>query len=192
MKLNKKTDIQIINLYKKNGDEKYVGELFKRYTDFVFLVSMKYLKNEDQSKDAVMEIFEKLFIDLKKHEVTNFKSWLYTVIRNHCFQKFRKSSSELEKHKEYEKDTKIFMESETNIHLINENEKEQQLDALTEAINKLEEKQKICIKLFYLQEKSYKEIVKTTNFELKKVKSYIQNAKRNLKLIINEELKMEN
>ena len=184
MKIDNKSDIQIINLYKENGDEKYVGELFKRYTDFVFLVSMKYLKNEDRSKDAVMEIFEKLFTDLKKHEISNFKSWLYTVIRNHCFQKFRKNSSELEKHIEYEKDSKVFMESETNFHQINENEKEQQLDKLSEAINKLEDKQKMCIELFYLKEKSYKEIVETTNFTMKKVKSYIQNGKRKLKILM--------
>ena len=178
------TDTQIINLFKKDGDKKHIGELYKRYTEFVFLVSMKYMKDETESKDIVMEIFEKLFTDLEKHEVKNFKSWLYSVIRNHCFQKLRKVGVESEKYRNYEKDTKNFMESDSNSHQIDENEKEQQFQELTKAINELKPKQKQCIELFYLQEKSYKEIVEITGFELKKIKSYIQNGKRNLQILL--------
>ena len=185
MKKTTQTDLEIIKLFKKENDKKYVGELYKRYTDFVFLVSMKYLKDETESKDVVMEIFEKLFTDLKKHEIANFKSWLYSVIRNHCFQKLRKSNVKTEKHRNYEKDTKIFMESEADYHQIDEDETELQLQNLTKAVAQLEDKQKQCIELFYLQEKSYKEIVDITGFELKKIKSYIQNGKRNLKMLIN-------
>ena len=69
------SDLELVNSYKETGDKAYVGELFERYTRFVFLVSMKYLKDEEESRDASMQIFEKLFIDLKKHQIQTFKSW---------------------------------------------------------------------------------------------------------------------
>ena len=85
-------DLEIIALYINTNEKSYVGELYKRYTSFVFLISMKYLKNVDESKDAVMQIFEKLFSALLKYNISNFKSWLHTVTRNHCLLQLRKKT----------------------------------------------------------------------------------------------------
>mmetsp|Transcript_8089 Transcript_8089/g.8900 ORF Transcript_8089/g.8900 Transcript_8089/m.8900 type:complete len:109 (+) Transcript_8089:3-329(+) len=60
--------------------------------------------------------------------------------------------------------------------------KEEQLNALEEAIDDLKEEQQSCIKLFYLESRSYQEISALLQLDLKKVKSAIQNGKRNLKL----------
>ena len=67
------TDLELIARYKSDGDNKIVGVLFERYTHLVFGVCMKYLKDEDEAQDAVMQVFEKLLSDLKKHHVDNFK-----------------------------------------------------------------------------------------------------------------------
>ena len=178
-----KNDQELIENYRQNADKKLIGELFKRYTGFVFLISMKYLKDEEQSKDAVMQIFEKLFDDLLKHEVDNFKAWLHTVTRNHCLGILRKNQS-IQKHKENIKENAVFMENEADNHLINEANHEKSMDDLKNALKQLKPEQKTCIELFYIQEKSYKEIVEITGFTDKKVKSYIQNGKRNLKIIL--------
>ena len=177
------SDNQIIEKYKLSNDKELVGELFKRYTDFVFLISIKYLKNEAQSKDASMQIFEKLFTDLLKHDIDNFKAWLHTVVRNHCLGLLRKQQSLQKKEVSYNAEFN-FMEIEQEEHLINEYEHENDINNLTNALNKLKKEQKECIQLFYIQEKSYNEIVDLTGYSIKKVKSYIQNGKRNLKLII--------
>jgi len=178
------TDNEIIILYKKSKDKNLVGELYKRYTKFVFLISMKYLTDEDASKDAVMQIFEKLFEDLIKHEITNFKSWLHTVTRNHCFLILRTENYIQKKEEEIKKDSSIFMESFDDLNQTNELEQEITFQKLQVAINELNDEQKICVELFYLQNKSYNEIVESTGFDMKKVKSYIQNGKRNLKIIL--------
>lgn len=178
-----KNDQELIENYRQNADKKFIGELFKRYTGFVFLISMKYLKDEEQSKDAVMQIFEKLFDDLLKHEVDNFKAWLHTVTRNHCLGILRKNQS-IQKHKENIKENAVFMENEADNHLMNEADHEKSMDDLQNALKQLKPEQKTCIELFYIQEKSYKEIVEITGFTDKKVKSYIQNGKRNLKIIL--------
>ncbi len=176
------SDTDLINAYKADKNKNLVGELYTRYTRMVFLVSMKYLKNEEKADDAVMQIFEKLFTDLLKHEVKNFKGWLHTVTRNHCLIKLRSEKSILKKQQDYKKDTETFMELAPDFHQTGKEEKK--LTTLEEAITKLKPKQKQCIQLFYLKEKSYTEVADTTGFTMKEVKSYIQNGKRNLKIIL--------
>ncbi len=183
LNISQANDRLLIEEYRQKNDKNLIGELFKRYTGFVFLISMKYLKNEDQSKDAVMQIFEKLFDDLLLHDIDNFKAWLHTVTRNHCLGILRKKQS-LQKHENHIKENMIFMENRTEEHHINENKTEKDIKNLEKALQKLKPEQKICIQLFYLDEKSYKEIVEITGFPDKKVKSYIQNGKRNLKIIL--------
>lgn len=159
-----------------------IGHLFEKYTHLVFGVCMKYLKDEDDAKDAVMQIFEKLLIDLKKHEITQFKGWLHTVAKNHCLMQLRSDKSLSEKQQELKKDFKSFVESGYELHLNSEPDKEKQLNQLEQAINSLKEEQKICIDLFYLKEKSYQEIAVLTGYSLNTVKSNIQNGKRNIKI----------
>lgn len=178
------SDIELIKNYKQSNKTLYVGELYKRYTRFVFLISMKYLKNETDSKEAVMQIFEKLLTDLKKHKIENFKSWLHVVTKNFCFQELRRRQNFQKKHDEYENFSTSFMEKEEEMHHSIEQQKEIKLQALEKAVSELNNEQRKCIELFYLQEKSYKEVVELTGFEMKKVKSYIQNGKRNLKLLL--------
>ncbi len=186
-KYTKISDNKLVSLYKENLDKEIVGILFKRYTRFVFLVSLKYLKNEDDAKDALMQIFEKLFDDLINHKVEIFKSWLYTVTRNHCLMYLRKKQSDLKKDLELKKDTEIFMENDINIHLKENEVDELKADTVQNAVNQLKSNQKECIKLFYFEGKSYSEIAKMTNYPEKKVKSYIQNGKRNLKNVLTKQ-----
>jgi len=180
------TDIQLVEHYKKTADKAYIGELFERYSRFVFLVSMKYFKDEEKSKDASMQIFEKLFSDLKKHKVQNFKSWLYTVTKNHCLIQIRGEKKETTYEDDLKKDHKNYMESGNYLYLDNENDKEKSIDKLEDAILLLSEEQRICIELFYLKEKCYEEVSEETGYNFKQVKSYIQNGKRNLKKILTE------
>jgi len=179
--IEKLPDTKLINSYKKTRDKSLVGELFERHTHFVFCVCMKYLKDEDKSRDAVMQIFEKLFDDLLKHDVENFKAWLHTVTKNHCLLQIRSEKTHKKYEAEIKKDHADVMESADNLYLDIENDKEIKLKYLEEAINDLGEEQQKCIDLFYLHEKCYNEVAEITGYSMKQVKSYIQNGKRNLK-----------
>ena len=192
-------DSELIQKFKETSNNEIIGELFQRYTHLVFGVCMKYLKDEDEAKDGVMQIFEKLITDLHRHNVDNFKGWLYMVAKNHCLMYFRskKIHVELPRHltgdfgDDNNSDESTFqseqdgmnMELVSNVHL-NGEDKEKQLTLMESAIKELKEGQKICIELFYLQEKSYEEVAKMTGYSMKEVKSYIQNGKRNLKIIM--------
>lgn len=160
-----------------------VGELFKRYSGFCFAVSMKYLKNEDESHDAVMSVFEKLFSLLLKHEIDNFKSWLYSVLKNHCLHELRKSAP-VSGNADVSTISGNIMENRAFVYQEHDVLLENRLQELEQAIPGLSAEQRTCIELFYLQDKSYQEVSQMTGYDMKKVKSYIQNGKRNLKIML--------
>ena len=190
-KYNQYSDLELIAEYKNTENKLFIGILYKRYSHLVLGLSLKYLKNEDEAKDAVMQIFEKLFKDLLKHQVEFFKSWLYTYSKNFCLMIIRTRQSKLKKEIELENNADLFMETESGLHLNKAEEKEKQFVALENAINDLKDEQKKCIDLFYLKEKSYVEIVEITGFSINEVKSYIQNGKRNLKIKLENKLGKE-
>lgn len=178
-------DEDLIAAYIKSDDVKYLTELFERYTHLIFSVCMKYLQNEENCKDAVMSIFEELVRKIKKHEIKNFKNWVYTLTKNYCLMKLRK----VKQFEKYAAQNKLsqkeeIMESLNTMHQYNAEEKAEQIKLLNSAIKSLNEEQEICIRLFYLEEKSYKEVEAITGFTAKQVKSFIQNGKRNLKLYL--------
>lgn len=174
------TDNELIVRYKKSGDNSLVGELYKRYSHLVYGVCLKYFKNEEESKDAVLQIFEKLMTDLKKHEVANFKSWLHSVAKNHCLMFLRKQQTQQKRVNEYEATYQVEEVFSAPFAVHEKEEKELVLTDLEKAITTLKEEQRICIELFFLQEKRYNEVSDITGFTIKQVKSYIQNGKRNL------------
>lgn len=169
------SDEFLIQAYKETGNIEYIGQLFDRYTQLSFLVCMKYLKEEEESRDTVMQVFEQLIGDLKRYEVQTFRYWLHSILKNRCLAILSQK----------QKNNFVSTESAENFlaeQLADEDtEKEVYLFLLPKALERLNDEQKICIDFFYLQQKSYKEIADITGFDLNKVKSYIQNGKRNLK-----------
>ena len=155
----------------------------ERYALLVLSVCMKYLKDESLAKDLTMQVFENLFVDLKKHQISNFRPWLYTVAKNSCLLYLRKDKRSNEKLEQYKKDTALVMEKELFMYP-DEDAKEQLLLKLEACLTKLNSEQRIAIDLFFLQNKSYYEVAEITGYNLNEVKSYIQNGKRNLKQCI--------
>ena len=175
------SDLELINKYKLTGNNDWVGLLYSRYTALVYGVCLKYLKDREEAKDAVMQLFEKLLTTLKDHEVEHFKSWLYITARNHCLMKLR-----AQKGKYTEEISQFLMETSAEVHLEEQNEMETNLGKLEKCIEKLNDEQKACVQMFFLQEKCYKDITVITGYELMKVKSFIQNGKRNLKICMEQ------
>ncbi len=181
-KYNNYSDNELITEYKSSKNNLFVGILYKRYAHLVLGLSLKYLKDEDEAKDAVMQIFEKLMIDLLKFDIEYFKSWLYIFSKNHCLMVLRSKQSKLKKDLDLQLHADSFMETNHDLHHNSVHEKELQYVFLEKAISELNVEQKKCIELFYLKQKSYVEISDITGFTLNEVKSFIQNGKRNLKI----------
>ncbi|MBL7799447.1 MAG: sigma-70 family RNA polymerase sigma factor [Chitinophagales bacterium] len=183
---NSVSDEDLVEYYRNSHDTVYVGELYTRYTHLVYGVCMKYLQNDNDAKDATMQIFEKLLKELKKHHITAFKPWLYMVVKNYCMMEFRKAASQKTNTQKIVKEQQQNVETDVDAHLDEKAEKELMLNGLEKGLSALKPEQQQCVKLFYLEEMSYKDIAEKTGFSLNDVKSHIQNGKRNLKLFLTE------
>lgn len=178
------SDEDLMLRYKADGSLEVLGELYSRYMDLVYGVCLKYFKEPESAKDAVMNIFEELVTKLKKYEVGNFKGWLYRLASNHCLMKLRKDKTGL---KQVKADV---MQFSGNAHPDEDNDlldKEMQLTVMQNCIEQLPVDQKQAVQLFYLKEKSYKEIADETENDINKIRSYIQNGRRNLKICMEQE-----
>jgi len=180
------SDKELVQQYKASSDMQVLAELYQRYMDLLYGVCLKYLKDPEKAKDAVMQIFEELVGKLHKHEVDNFKSWLYTLAKNHCLMQLRTPKNL--KTTEFKGD---IMQSEEDVHLNGVLTREENLQRLEKCLQTLSAEQKICVEMFYLQNKCYNQIEEESGIEWNKVRSYIQNGRRNLKICMEKNAEIE-
>jgi RNA polymerase sigma-70 factor (ECF subfamily) len=177
------SDSELKEQYKATGNLDILGELYQRYMELVYGVCLKYVREPEDAKDCVLNIFEELVSKLKKHDVDNFKGWLYQLAKNHCLMKLRK-----QKIIPVNIDLSV-VQLEEKIHLDDELEKEENFKQMQYCLEQLNVEQKQVIELFYLNAKCYKEISEITTIEINKVRSFIQNGRRNLKICMETQLK---
>jgi RNA polymerase sigma-70 factor (ECF subfamily) len=177
------SDKELVEKYRSTKDLLFLGELYSCYMHLVYGVCLKYLTNREESKDAVMQVFENLITEVLNHEIRQFKSWLYVLTKNYCLMQIRSKQSRDKRIKIWTKDQDIFMESEPENHLI-DTDGEELNAALKDCIEGLKKEQKQCIELFYFNNKCYLDIAAHLNIDEKKVKSHLQNGKRNLKICL--------
>ncbi|MBT3386236.1 MAG: sigma-70 family RNA polymerase sigma factor [Prolixibacteraceae bacterium] len=182
-----KTDPELLEDFLKNRDIEILGELYSRYMYLIYGVCLKYFKEPEKSKDAVIELFEKVQTQIQKHEVKNFKSWVYVVTKNHCLMELRKTKTGEMILVSSNEELANFMENETELHPIDKGPDKKLETALNRCIEKLKAEQKKCIRLFYYENKCYREIAGLLKLDEKKVKSFIQNGKRNLKICLEKQ-----
>lgn len=173
------TDAELLHHYQQEKNADWIGVLLQRYTLLLFGVCMKYLKSEDEAKDAVQQIFLKVLSEVDRHQVSYFKSWLYAVAKNYCLMRLRDQTG-----KKLKPLSENVVVPHEDLKIVDIQETEATYTFLDQALQELPREQQVCVLLFYLQKKSYQQISTQTGFSLLQVKSYIQNGKRNLKNVI--------
>ena len=181
------SDQQLLENFYTDHNTEWLGILLPRYTLLLLGVCMKYLKNEEEAKDCVQQIFLKVITELQKYRVDYFKSWLYMVAKNHCLMKIRDKQGK----KPVELTEKYMSAADEKADLQNLQQDDHTLNLMTDALRELSKEQEQCVTLFYLEKKSYQEISDETGFTMMQVKSYIQNGKRNLRLLLEKKMKNE-
>lgn len=183
-----KTDQELLDAFRNDGNSEWLGILLQRYTLLLLGVCMKYLKDEDEAKDSVQQVFLKVIQEVGKYEVTYFKSWLYMVAKNHCLMQLR----DRQRKGAISLDERIATTpaEETDLNELQMNDRT--LELVQEGLKELNKEQQQCVTLFYLEKKSYQEISEITGYNFLQVKSYIQNGKRNLRIWIEKKLKQDN
>jgi RNA polymerase sigma-70 factor (ECF subfamily) len=207
-KTNPGSDEELLVRYREEGDIRILGQLYERYMHLVFGVCLKYLEEREWAKDEVMNIFEKLVTTVPQQEIASFRTWLYVVTKNHCLMLLRSRKSESAHAEAMINDPVFFMENYPGMHpVIDDGETdspesmdrgfnpgrggerdpgggytETDMKRLEECMERLKEEQRNCIRLFFYEGCSYRQISEKLGMEENKVKSYIQNGKRNLKI----------
>lgn len=178
-------DGELLRRFGEEGDITVLGQLYERYMHLVYGVCLKYLEEREAAKDEVMNIFEKLVttVPRQREEIVNFRTWLFVVTKNHCLMLLRSRKSEAAHTEAMLADPTFFMENSSEMHPMEE-EEENDAERLRECIERLKEEQRECIRLFYYDGQGYRQIAEKLGMEEKKVKSYIQNGKRNLRLCL--------
>ncbi|MFI5161159.1 MAG: RNA polymerase sigma factor [Sphingobacteriales bacterium] len=171
-------DEEQLDSYRQSGDLAVLGSLFEKYMPLLYGVCLKYLKDDEAAKDAVMAIFEELITKVKQHDIKQFRSWVYVLSRNYCLMQLRANKKAETISLDEVVEFTPFLHPEEN------NSKEEALTALERCMQKLTEGQRQTVNLFYLEEKCYKEVADITGYTMNDVKSYIQNGKRNLKICL--------
>jgi len=170
------TDQEILKQFYADHNNEWLGALLERYTMLLYGVSMKYLKEPEEARDAVQQIFLKAITELHKYHVSYFSSWLYMIAKNHCLMQLRNRRHGIV--------VDLVNEPVSEINEPDPLQDETLLSDLKEALQHLNPEQKTCIRMFYLEKKSYQTIASETGFSLLQVKSYIQNGKRNLRILL--------
>ena len=180
------TDADLLHQFRLDNNQHWIGILLERYTLLLLGVCMKYLKNEEEAKDCVQQIFLKVLTEVQKYKIEFFKSWLYMVAKNQCLMKLRgkykNTMQELTEHTmEMPEDNMQDVLAAEHVYLL-----------LEESLTELNDEQRSCITLFYIDKKSYQEVSQITGYNPMQVKSHIQNGKRKLKLLLERKLKENN
>ena len=171
------SDDTLLLRFRHSNDNSWLGILLQRYTMLLLGVAMKYLKDKEQAQDAVQQVFLKALTHFPQGDIQNFKGWLYILMRNHCLQLLR---------------DKTYLAPEEALQYVPATNADQEalllhdftLEQMQEALDRLINEQKTCVKLFYLEKKSYQQITDATGFNFAQVKSHIQNGKRNLRIAL--------
>jgi RNA polymerase sigma factor (sigma-70 family) len=181
------SDQELLEKYYADHDNEWLGIILQRYTLLLLGVCMKYLKNEEEAKDSVQQIFLKVIQELQKYKVEYFKSWLYMVAKNHCLMRIREKQGK----GTTEMNDRITAtpQEESDRHQLLQND--HTLTLMEASLEELSPEQRQCVTLFYLQKKSYQEVSDATGYSMLQVKSYIQNGKRNLRILIEKKLQEE-
>jgi len=183
-----RTDQELLEQFYADQDNEWLGVLLQRYTLLLLGVCMKYLKNEEEAKDSVQQVFLKVIQELHKYKVEYFKSWLYMVAKNHCLMKLREKQGKITT----AINDRLIAQPDVETDLQSFLQNDHALELMEVSLKELQTGQQQCVTLFYLQKKSYQQISAETGFSMLQVKSHIQNGKRNLKILIENKMKQKN
>jgi len=183
------SDQELIDLYRNQQNNAALGELMRRYHSQVYGRCLQLLADRELAHDCCQTTFEQFIKTLRaKGKVTFVPGLLYQIASRRAIDMLRRKNTYYEAIKEIESTTKknlsFFVENPDLVRLsIEQSEKEA---FLKKAIASLPTIQRDCIRYFYYERFSYRQIAEALDTDLKKVKSALQNGKRRLRHLLKE------
>ena len=175
------TDAELLATFRSSGAADDLYPLYERHAELIYALALRYLGTPERAEDAGMEVWTVLLEKLPRHEVTNFRSWLQTTVRNHCLMQLRR-----EKRSPLRQNGPDIMQSDHLLHLSGEEpDATPDTRALYGCLKTLKEEQRRCVRLFYLGEgETYQSVAEKLHLSVGRVRSHLQNGRRNLKICL--------
>lgn len=163
----------------KEGDMNAFGQLVELHYPVVEKFAYQMGNRRDEIEDITQEVFIRVYRFIDQFSKAKFSTWLYKITLNVTRDFARKRQSNLQKVFKIQQDFRDdYPEIESEV-IRNEEDR-----ILHLAIQRLNEKYRIPIVLFYFHEKKYEEIAEIMSITLSTVKTRILRGKTMLKKVI--------
>ncbi len=85
------SDTELIARFLAEQNPHYFTQIYRRYAGKVYAKCLSMLQNEAWARDAVQDIFIKVFLSLSRFsEKSAFSTWLYSITYNYCIDLLRR------------------------------------------------------------------------------------------------------
>ena len=170
-----------------NGDMKYFEDIYIEYYDKVYFIALGVLKNEQDSEDITQEVFTQVYKSINNlDDIDKFNAWISRIALSKSIDSIRKKKriNNKESYGDYDFNN---IESEESIesNLI-EYERNK---LILNLIHQLPDKKRIVLTLFYYNELKIEEIAKVIDCPVGTVKSRLNSAKKELKVLLTNQEK---
>jgi RNA polymerase sigma-70 factor, ECF subfamily len=177
--MNQKTDVELVTAI-KNGNILAFETLVKEYQQPLFRYVMRIIRNEADAREIVQDSLFKIYKTIDRIDTTKkITSYIFAVTKNNTISHLRKRKIEIRLSESFvaDEDETIFE------HLVSE---EDSL-LIKGAVEKLADKYRQVIDLYYFDNLAYEEISQHTGYPINTVRTLLRRAKIQLKKIINYE-----
>ena len=171
------------------GDETSYGTLVARYQDYVYTIAVRIVGSDEDAEDIAQEAFVRAYRALPRFRGdSKFSSWLYRIATNRALthlkrRRRRADTVDIESGSHVEAvviDDGRSEETSPELRVRDEEFRR----AVRAAVLELPEQYRVVVTLFYLEERSYKEVVATLGIPMGTLKTHLHRARALLREIL--------
>jgi RNA polymerase sigma factor (sigma-70 family) len=176
-----RSDLDLIESV-KGGDLRSFGQLVDRHKARAMTLAVRMLKSAEEAEEAVQDAFVRAYQSLPAFEGrSSFSTWFYRIVFNVCSTALRKKRPVDLRSLEARTDDGFPEPEDQGAGPDTVVESEELKDIISEAIDALPPNYAGIVSLFFLQERSYEEIVDITGLPLGTVKVRLFRARAMLR-----------
>ncbi|WP_435414041.1 RNA polymerase sigma factor [Polaribacter aestuariivivens] len=171
--MSKQVDLLILN--SRKGNQRAQMKIYDLFCEAMFFIACRYLKNDEEAKEAMQDAFLKVFVNLDTYkDDTSFGSWLKRIVINTCIDKLKKKQLETVSLENYPLEI-LDDDDDWNFNIkISKQE-------IIEAIESLSIKYQLVVKLYLIEGYDHEEISDILNIPAKTSRTQLRRGKIALK-----------
>jgi RNA polymerase sigma-70 factor (ECF subfamily) len=170
-------ELNFLILKSKKGNQRAQIKLYDLFCEAMFFISCRYLKNEEEAKDAMQDAFLKAFLSLESYkEDSSFGSWLKKIVINTCIDTLKKKKIETISIDNYP--LEVLDDNDWNFD-VRIDKKE-----IIDAIENLKIKYQLVVKLYLIEGYDHSEISEILNIPVKTSRTQLRRGKMELRNLL--------